>query len=143
MGRGPGYIANHRTEELLLQIRDLSVHGGCPYTSRFHYTIAYNSGPVFVSQGCHPTSELQRSESSHHCASSQQADRAHGWDEVQIGGTYKAKVVKIMDYGAFVELAGTGGTQALVHISEMAVERVPQSSHHPGHHAWKFISYVL
>ncbi len=41
---------------------------------------------------------------------------------VQPGTRYAAKVVKMMDYGAFVEL--TGGTQGLLHISEIAVEKV-------------------
>jgi len=43
---------------------------------------------------------------------------------VEIGKVYNAKVVKIMDYGAFVELEGTGGSQGLVHISELAHEHV-------------------
>lgn len=46
----------------------------------------------------------------------------------QAGQQYTAEVVRIMDYGAFVELAGCGGTQALLHISEMSHERV---CHHP------------
>ena len=41
---------------------------------------------------------------------------------MQPGTRYAAKVVKMMDYGAFVEL--TGGTQGLLHISEIAVEKV-------------------
>ncbi len=41
---------------------------------------------------------------------------------MQPGTRYAAKVVKIMDYGAFVEL--TGGTQGLLHISEIATEKV-------------------
>lgn len=43
---------------------------------------------------------------------------------VEVGKVYNAKVVKIMDYGAFVELEGTGGSQGLVHISELAHEHV-------------------
>ncbi len=35
---------------------------------------------------------------------------------------YKVKVVRLMDYGAFVELPN--GFQALLHISELANERV-------------------
>ena len=49
----------------------------------------------------------------------------------QPGTRYAAKVVKIMDYGAFVEL--TGGTQGLVHISEIAAEKVQSLSHRPYH----------
>ena len=42
----------------------------------------------------------------------------------QVGQRYAATVVKLMDYGAFVELGGTGGTQALLHISELDSGRV-------------------
>ena len=41
---------------------------------------------------------------------------------VQEGASYKVKVVRLMDYGAFVELPN--GFQALLHISELAHERV-------------------
>lgn len=43
---------------------------------------------------------------------------------LQLGETYPAVVRKMMDYGAFVELGGTGGTQSLLHISEMEAGRV-------------------
>ena len=40
----------------------------------------------------------------------------------QEGSVYKVKVVRLMDYGAFVELPN--GFHALLHISELANERV-------------------
>jgi predicted RNA-binding protein with RPS1 domain len=43
---------------------------------------------------------------------------------LQVGQRYAATVRRTMDYGAFVELAGTGGTQALLHISELDSGRV-------------------
>ncbi len=42
--------------------------------------------------------------------------------EPEVGKTYKAKVVKIMDFGAFVEYMP--GQQGLVHISQLAKDRV-------------------
>lgn len=42
--------------------------------------------------------------------------------DMQEGSVYKVKVVRLMDYGAFVELPN--GFQALLHISELANERV-------------------
>ena len=45
-------------------------------------------------------------------------------DDLKVGRAYKARVVRLMDYGAFVELEGCGGAQALLHISELAAERV-------------------
>ncbi len=42
--------------------------------------------------------------------------------EFEAGETYKGKVVRLMDFGAFVEL--TPGNDGLVHISEMAPYRV-------------------
>ena len=41
---------------------------------------------------------------------------------VQEGSVHKVRVVKLMDYGAFVELPN--GFQALLHISELEHERV-------------------
>ena len=41
---------------------------------------------------------------------------------LQEGSVYKVRVVKLMDYGAFVELPN--GFQALLHISELARQRV-------------------
>lgn len=45
-----------------------------------------------------------------------------------MGQTYAATVRRTMDYGAFVELRGTGGTQALLHISELEAGRVRRVS---------------
>ena len=45
---------------------------------------------------------------------------------MQEGSVYKVKVVRLMDYGAFVELPN--GFQALLHISELANERVTFSA---------------
>ena len=42
--------------------------------------------------------------------------------EVEVGGTYTGKVVRIMDFGAFVEIVP--GKDGLVHISELAEYRV-------------------
>jgi polyribonucleotide nucleotidyltransferase len=42
--------------------------------------------------------------------------------EVEVGEVYKGKVVRIMNFGAFVELPG--GKDGLVHISKLAHERV-------------------
>jgi len=42
--------------------------------------------------------------------------------DAEIGKIYKGKVVKIMDFGAFVELFP--GTDGLIHISQLAKERV-------------------
>lgn len=42
--------------------------------------------------------------------------------EVEVGGTYTARVVAIKDFGAFMEL--DGGYQGLLHISEIAHERI-------------------
>ena len=50
---------------------------------------------------------------------------------LQVGQRYAATVVKLMDYGAFVELGGTGGTQALLHISELDAGRVSAFSDLP------------
>lgn len=48
--------------------------------------------------------------------------------EVQIGQIYKGKVMRIMDFGAFVEVIpgvlGLSGKEGLVHISQLAHERV-------------------
>jgi predicted RNA-binding protein with RPS1 domain len=41
---------------------------------------------------------------------------------VQEGSVHKVRVVKLMDYGAFVELPN--GFQALLHVSELEHERV-------------------
>ncbi len=42
--------------------------------------------------------------------------------EAEVGKTYKGKVVKIAEFGAFVEILPN--TQGLLHISEIANERV-------------------
>ncbi|MBL7543580.1 MAG: polyribonucleotide nucleotidyltransferase [Bdellovibrionaceae bacterium] len=44
--------------------------------------------------------------------------------EAEVGKTYKGRVVKIAEFGAFVEIFS--GTQGLLHISEIANERVKQ-----------------
>lgn len=44
--------------------------------------------------------------------------------EAEVGKTYKGKVVKIAEFGAFVEIFP--GTQGLLHISEIANERIRQ-----------------
>ena len=41
----------------------------------------------------------------------------------EIGGTYKVKVVKILDFGPVVEYLDAPGNEILVHISELAWER--------------------
>ncbi|HEY5649379.1 MAG TPA: polyribonucleotide nucleotidyltransferase, partial [Nitrospiria bacterium] len=43
-------------------------------------------------------------------------------EEVEVGKIYQGKVVKIMDFGAFVEILP--GTDGLVHISQLAEHRV-------------------
>ena len=49
------------------------------------------------------------------------------WEQVEslypIGSIHKVKVVKIVDFGAFVEL-GTKGVEGLIHISELSDSRV-------------------
>jgi polyribonucleotide nucleotidyltransferase len=42
--------------------------------------------------------------------------------EAEVGKTYKGKVVRIMDFGAFVEVMP--GTQGLLHVSEISNERI-------------------
>jgi len=42
--------------------------------------------------------------------------------EVEVGAIYTGKVVKLMDFGAFVRIVG--GTDGLVHISQIANHRV-------------------
>jgi len=42
--------------------------------------------------------------------------------EVEVDATYEGKVVKIMDFGAFVRIMGN--TDGLVHISQIAHKRV-------------------
>jgi polyribonucleotide nucleotidyltransferase len=42
--------------------------------------------------------------------------------EAEVGKTYRGKVMKIADYGAFVEILPN--TQGLLHISEIAIERL-------------------
>ncbi len=46
--------------------------------------------------------------------------------EVEIGGIYEGRVVKIMDFGAFVSILP--GKDGLVHISQISNERVNQVS---------------
>ena len=44
--------------------------------------------------------------------------------EAEVGKTYKGKVMKVAEFGAFVEILPN--TQGLLHISELANERVRQ-----------------
>ena len=44
--------------------------------------------------------------------------------EAEVGKTYKGRVVKIADFGAFVEILPN--TQGLLHISEIAHDRIRQ-----------------
>ena len=46
--------------------------------------------------------------------------------EPEVGKVYEGKVVKIVDFGAFVNFLGS--KDGLVHISELANERVPSVS---------------
>ena len=46
--------------------------------------------------------------------------------EPEIGHVYSGKVVKVMDFGAFVNFLGS--RDGLVHISELAPQRVKQTS---------------
>jgi polyribonucleotide nucleotidyltransferase len=48
--------------------------------------------------------------------------------EAEVGQTYKGKVVKIVEFGAFVEVLPN--TQGLLHISEVATERIRNVSDH-------------
>ncbi|MEM7645632.1 MAG: polyribonucleotide nucleotidyltransferase [Pseudomonadota bacterium] len=48
--------------------------------------------------------------------------------EAEVGQTYKGKVVKIVDFGAFVEVLPN--TQGLLHISEVSNERIRNVSDH-------------
>ena len=49
-------------------------------------------------------------------------------EDVEVGKTYMGTVKRIMDFGAFVEIIpgvlGTQGKEGLVHISQLAEERV-------------------
>lgn len=49
-------------------------------------------------------------------------DLRHDFQGLQDGEEYEAEVVKIMEFGAFVDLPG--GFGALLHISELANYRV-------------------
>lgn len=58
-------------------------------------------------------------------------DAAHKWihgltAEPEVGVVYEGKVVKVMDFGAFVNFFGA--KDGLVHISQLAEERVKQTS---------------
>jgi polyribonucleotide nucleotidyltransferase len=46
--------------------------------------------------------------------------------EVEVGKIYEGKVVKLMDFGAFVRVMGN--TDGLVHISQIAAHRVEKVS---------------
>ena len=43
--------------------------------------------------------------------------------EVEVGGIYYGEVVRIMNFGAFVDL-GVGGKEGLLHISQISKDRV-------------------
>ena len=43
--------------------------------------------------------------------------------EVEIGGIYYGEVVRLMNFGAFVDL-GCGGKEGLLHISKISNERI-------------------
>ena len=43
--------------------------------------------------------------------------------EVEVGGIYYGEVVRIMNFGAFIDL-GVGGKEGLLHISQISKERV-------------------
>ena len=43
--------------------------------------------------------------------------------EVEVGGIYYGEVVRIMNFGAFVDL-GCGGKEGLLHISQISKDRV-------------------
>ncbi|XKM14632.1 polyribonucleotide nucleotidyltransferase [Orbaceae bacterium ac157xtp] len=47
-------------------------------------------------------------------------------EEVEVGKIYNGKVVRIVDFGAFVAI--TGGKEGLVHVSQIAPERVEKVS---------------
>ena len=52
-------------------------------------------------------------------------------DEPEVGRIYTGKVVKIMDFGAFVNFFGK--RDGLVHVSQLSSERVaPPEGHPPG-----------
>ncbi len=63
--------------------------------------------------------------------SQESIDKAVNWikgitDEPEVGKVYSGKVVKIVDFGAFVNFMGS--KDGLVHISELADQRVAQTS---------------
>ena len=43
--------------------------------------------------------------------------------EVEVGGIYYGEVVRLMNFGAFVDL-GCGGKEGLLHISKISKERI-------------------
>ena len=57
-----------------------------------------------------------------------------------IGEVYKGKVVKVMEFGAFIQLAK--GTEGLLHISEIAWERTEKVPYKEGDEVEvKFMGY--
>ena len=47
------------------------------------------------------------------------------WDKIQVGETIEGKVVRMTDFGAFVDL---GGVDGLIHISDIAWKRIDKPS---------------
>jgi polyribonucleotide nucleotidyltransferase len=48
--------------------------------------------------------------------------------EIETGKIYEGIVTSVRDYGALVELDGTGGQEGLLHISEISEKPVSSSS---------------
>lgn len=48
--------------------------------------------------------------------------------EIETGKIYEGIVTSVRDYGALVELDGTGGQEGLLHISEISEKPVSLSS---------------
>jgi len=46
----------------------------------------------------------------------------------EVGGTYKVKVIKMLDFGAVVEYLDAPGNEVLLHVSELAWERTENVS---------------
>jgi polyribonucleotide nucleotidyltransferase len=81
-----------------------------------------------ISETCHVKIEIENDGQVHIASSDKKAIEAAKamiqgiTAEAELGAVYKGKVVKITDFGAFVEILPN--TQGLVHISELAHERI-------------------